>query len=381
MKRSSVTVAALTVCVAAVWAERPGAPFLTIDPSVRAQALGGAQALLTGAEAFGHNPAGLGLLPVPVETMATYGALDEGVSYGHVAWARRGQGKRSAVGLAVTGLFADGGTATDLLGQPVGGSTTGGDVALSAGIGGRWLPRLFWGATGKGLRSDLAGVSSDWAWAGDAGLLARWPKASLGVSVHNLGTQIKFNQEGDPLPASVRCDGAWVRGALAFLAQARFDLPESKNRWTAGVEYRTGPLTLRGGALLSESGGVSRSGGLEDSGFLETLSFGMGFQLKSARLDYALADHTGSDRPWHRVSLLFRWGGGGNPWAARAPGDSLGEVKEKTAGSRRISRTGFRKRQKIAPKANATPASASGPQQSAGPEGQKQKPTLKNFEY
>lgn len=376
MRRPSVAVLALALGAAAARAERPGAPFLAIDPSVRAQALGGAQALLAGAEALGHNPAGLAFLPVPGEAMATYGALDEGVSYGHVAVARRGKGKKLVAGLALTGLFADGGTATDALGQPVGGATDGGDVAFSAGVGGRLAPNLFWGAAGRGLRSTLAGVSSDWAWAGDAGFLARWPRASLGLSAHNLGTEIKFKQDGDPLPASVRCDGAWVRGPLAFLAQARFDLPENKNRWTAGVEYRTGPLTLRGGALLSESGGVSRSGGLEDSGFLEKLSFGMGFQLKSARLDYALADNNGSDRPWHRVSLLFRWGAEGNPWAARAPGDRLGGPKP--AKPKRVPFfKGLKKRQQ--PKKTSQPAAPPAP--SAEPKTpERSRPSLKNFD-
>lgn len=376
MRRPSVAVLVLALGAAVGRAERPGAPFLAIDPSVRAQALGGAQALLSGAESLGHNPAGLALLPVPSEAMATYGALDEGVSYGHLAWARRGKGKSTAMGLAVTGLFAEGGTATDILGQPVGGSTDGGDVAFSAGFGGRLAPNLFWGAAGRGLRSTLAGVSSDWAWAGDAGFLARWPRASLGLSAHNLGTDIKFGQNGDPLPASVRCDGAWVRGPLAFLAQARFDLPENKNRWTAGVEYRTGSLVLRGGALISESGGVSRSGGLEDSGFLETLSFGMGFHLKSARLDYALADNNGSDRPWHRVSLVFRWGAAGNPWTARSPGDRLGDPKP--AKSKRLpSFNGLKKRQ---PKKGNGPMTPTAPSTApAIPE--RSRPSLKNFDF
>lgn len=376
MRRSAAAFLALALGATSIRAERPGAPFLAIDPSVRAQALGGAQALLSGAEALGHNPAGLALLPVFGEATATYGALDEGVSYGHVALARRGKGKRTAAGLAITGLFADGGAATDLLGQPIGGSTDGGDVAFSAGLGGRWIPNVFWGVTGKGLRSTLAGVSSNWAWAGDAGLMARWPRASLGLSAHNLGTEIKFKRDGDPLPASVRLDGAWVRGPLAFLAQARFDLPESKNRWTAGVEYRTGPLALRGGALLSESGGVSRSGGLEDSGFLEKLSFGMGFQLKSARLDYALADNNGSDRPWHRLSLIFRWGAEGNSWTARAAGDRLGDPQP--AKPKRVPLLkGLKKRPSKKPIPPTTSPATS--DDSKSPE--RSRPSLKNFDF
>ncbi len=362
-------------------AEAPGAAFLAIDPSVRAQALGGAQALLAGAESLGHNPAGLALLPVSAEAVATYGALDEGVSYGHAAFARRGAGRGAAFGLAVTGLFVDGGNATDSLGQPVGGSTDAGDIALSAGVGGRLVPNVFWGIAGRGVRSTLAGVSSDLAWAGDVGLLYRLPRASLGVSAHHLGTELKFERDGDPLPASLRFDGAWSRGAWSLLGQARFDLPEHKNRWTAGAEYRTGPLALRGGALLSESGGVKTGGGLEESSFLEKISFGMGFQFKSARLDYALADHGGGDRPWHRLSLTGRWGGDGNLWSARAPGDRLGEERKKKKAVRR--RLGERRPR--AGKKNAVKSAPAVSPSSSTPgtptEKEKRKPTLKNFDF
>jgi hypothetical protein len=362
-------------------AEAPGAAFLAIDPSVRAQALGGAQALLAGAESLGHNPAGLALLPVSAEAVATYGALDEGVSYGHAAFARRGAGRGAAFGLAVTGLFVDGGNATDSLGQPVGGSTDAGDIALSAGVGGRLVPNVFWGIAGRGVRSTLAGVSSDLAWAGDVGLLYRLPRASLGVSAHHLGTELKFERDGDPLPASLRFDGAWSRGAWSLLGQARFDLPEHKNRWTAGAEYRTGPLALRGGALLSESGGVKTGGGLEESSFLEKISFGMGFQFKSARLDYALADHGGGDRPWHRLSLTGRWGGDGNLWSARAPGDRLGDPLSKRVKKPRALK-GMKKKAVTAPPPAATPPTEKSP---AGPAAPKtdgpSRPTLKNFGF
>ncbi|MBK7688065.1 MAG: hypothetical protein IPJ35_03485 [Elusimicrobia bacterium] len=234
MTRWSAPLAALLVGVSSVRAERPGAAFLTLDPSVRSQALGGSQALLTGAEAMGHNPAGLALLPVAGEAIANYGPLDEGVSYGHAAVARRWPGRGPVAGLSVTGLFADGGNGTDALGQPVGGSTDAGDFSFAAGLGGGLVPNVFWGLAGRGVRSTLAGVSSDWAWAGDVGLLYRLPRASLGVSAQNLGTELKFERDGDPLPSSVRCDAAWTTGAWALVGQARFDLPEKKNRWTAG---------------------------------------------------------------------------------------------------------------------------------------------------
>lgn len=380
MTRWSAPLAALLVGVSSVRAERPGAAFLTIDPSVRSQALGGSQALLTGAEAMGHNPAGLALLPAAGEAVANYGTLDEGVSYGHAALARRWPGRRPVAGLSVTGLFADGGNGTDALGQPVGGTTDAGDFSLAAGLGGRLVPNVFWGLAGRGVRSTLAGVSSDWAWAGDVGLLYRLPRASLGVSAQNLGTELKFERDGDPLPSSVRCDAAWTTGAWAVVGQARFDLPEKKNRWTAGVEYRTGPLVLRGGSLLAESGGVKTGGGLEESSFLEKISFGMGFQFKSARLDYALADQAGGDRAWHRLALVWRGGGEGNRWTSRAPGDRLGEPRppapKKVPFIKGLNKKPLKKGPPVIKKAPAAPEATPAPKT-----GERVRPSLKNFDY
>jgi hypothetical protein len=136
-------------------AEAPGAAFLAIDPSVRAQALGGAQALLAGAESLGHNPAGLALLPVSAEAVATYGALDEGVSYGHAAFAPPGRRPRRGVRFGGHRFCSwTGETPPTAWGKPVGGSTDAGDIALSAGVGGRLVPNVFWGIAGRGGAFD-----------------------------------------------------------------------------------------------------------------------------------------------------------------------------------------------------------------------------------
>jgi hypothetical protein len=131
--------------------------------------------------------------------------------------------------------------------------------------------------------------------AGDLGLLASdvgFQGLSCGLAIRNLGPDIKFVQEGDPLPLT-------VAGGLAFTHEAvtlSFDL--SKERSTDLEPHLGGELIfLR--ALALRAGYVRRAD--QDDAF----TAGVGLTWRRLVTEYALVPY-GEIENTHRLSI--RWG-------------------------------------------------------------------------
>ncbi len=323
--KSGAAVLALLLCGSPLLGDQTGAAFLKITPSVRSQSLAGNQALLVGPEAIGANPAGLALQSAPWGGYAAYSAMESDLAHGQLAAVRRFSQSRRALGISLTTLKADGGSATDATGAPASESTGSQDFALSMGLGGPIAPQWFWGAAGRAIQSTVGNASSKIAWAGDAGLLWRSPAVSAGVSLNNFGTPIRYGHQADPLPSSFRIDGAWKVGDVTFVAQRHASLKEKRTLWGAGLEYGIGPLTLRGAATAVKSGAPSSLAGTD---FLERMTFGLGFRAGPTQWDYAFSELEGDQGTWHRLALSWRWGepkGKTGALPTRVEGDRFGE--------------------------------------------------------
>lgn len=160
----------------------------------------------------------------------------------------------------------------------------------------------FLGVAGKYVRSTLVERYSAHAVTADAGYLLQAPEAgvSAGLSALNVGGNLRYDQEADPLPTLMRGGLAYQWGvpglhAWTAAADAEYLLREKDWRVNAGAEYfiqRSYGLRL-GYRFLRDSVG---------------LTAGIGFRWRSRILfDYAIAlGRSLSDS--HRVTVSYRFG-------------------------------------------------------------------------
>ena len=185
------------------------AAFLKIGVGARAVGMGEAQAAAAeGPEALYWNPAGL--------------AVDSrrAVSFTHNEWLDDVRYEYLGISYPLFNLGTVGFSAGrvgmgKLVGRDEEGNYTGdfgaSDMALSLGYGRRFFNFLAVGAAAEYISSKIEDESAS-AFAGSVGVVADLPLPGLaaGVSASNIGGEMKFIDEGDPLPLA-------VRGGLAYL--------------------------------------------------------------------------------------------------------------------------------------------------------------------
>ena len=168
------------------------------------------------------------------------------------------------------------------------------DLAVTAGYGIALNKNLGLGLALKTLNSTLAEEVNATAWAADLGiLLAITEQLSVGLVLQNAGTEIKYKEEGDPLPLTARlgvgCRLVLAQNHTGLLAVDLVKLHDRDIDVHMGVEYWCANLIgIRAGYKL----------GYEQ----ESLTAGFGVHWEIFQLDYALGlmqelSHT------HRVSL------------------------------------------------------------------------------
>jgi len=154
----------------------------------------------------------------------------------------------------------------------------------------------------KFVYSTLVEKYSAMAYAVDVGLLGKFTvgknRLQLGVTGQNLGTKIKFEEEGDSLPLTVRAGAAY-----------RMDFKQ---------EHR---LTISTEAVKPNDGDFRGSGGMEywyreifalragyKAGYdLDSFTCGVGFVWKNFQLDYGWGMNAGKMGDNHRFSLTTRF--------------------------------------------------------------------------
>lgn len=288
--------------------------FIFLDADARPAALGGAYAALArNANALLYNPAGLGFIESHQITLMhnqhfqnisqEYGAF--AYKIGHDAEKERryyriyrgANGVSHGWGIMVNTLSFGKIRRTTLSNPDGSGLDEFGirDWLLAVGYGREITKGFGLGFSGKFLQETIDGreVQSP---ALDLGLLYKLPQAplSLGLSVQNLGTRIRFNLDREELPLLVRFGAAWhwlKNGVLV----ADINQP------------RKGELTIHTGAEYTAFGTISLRMGLNGRNEAGNgVTMGMGILMPGTSLDYAFISF-GDLGMSHRFSLSLHW--------------------------------------------------------------------------
>ncbi|MCG3204729.1 MAG: hypothetical protein KCHDKBKB_01445 [Elusimicrobia bacterium] len=285
-----------------------GALTLRRTVSAKASGMGEAYTAIPGdIEAMSFNPAGLAKLPSPTLS-STYFSSFADDRFGTINYAHSVPFGSVFIG----GSYFDAGTIE--LNQSDG--TRGSVRAQQDSLGvfgfayGRTLP-LSIGLTGKYLRSELAETASANAYAFDGGLQWKTPLQGfvLGGAVQNVGSDIKYEEKGDPLPQTVRAGASYTVdfGKLAFTQR----LPYRVMLAVDGIKVRDEESALHAGLELSHSldvsgntGSAALRGGYRSEG--RSFDIGIGFVIAQVTMDYSARIISDLDLS-HRFSLGYRF--------------------------------------------------------------------------
>ena len=170
------------------------------------------------------------------------------------------------------------------------------DMALIGGYGWKISDKLLVGVSGKLLQSKIDSHDAN-GLAIDIGVLSKTPVENLtvGGTIQNVGSKIKFNKNGDPLPLMVKVGAAYTM--LDNNLTTALDITKARDndaKFNVGCEYLINKsFAARCGynSKIDEGAGVT---------------VGIGYKHPVVTVDYAYV-------PWgdlaendtHRVSLLF----------------------------------------------------------------------------
>lgn len=282
-----------------------GAAFLKIDPSVRNQALGGAQpAYSFGSQAVGSNPANVSVLKGSGEASASFSALMDNSNYGNIALAIKAGSRAFAV--SATQWSSGGMDRRDETGA-VTGTVSARDLAVgltAAQKMGRWRV----GVTGKAVQSSLAGYSSGWTPAADAGVSFAYGKTYWGLGVANVGSGLKYRSLSEPLPTAVNGGAAFNFGPATVIAGVTRWVKEKQTDSSVGLEYALSVLTFRLGYRGAAGTNLALQSHDATYQLMSNLAAGVGVAVGSFRIDYAAGMGAAEFGVAHRVGLTWVWG-------------------------------------------------------------------------
>jgi len=169
------------------------------------------------------------------------------------------------------------------------------DFIVLAGFASEFLEKCPMGINFKVISSRVVEAESGTAFAVDFGVLYHPPLEGLaiGLAIQNFGTKLKFIDEGDPLPLTIRLGSAYQRSFGNQQILLSIDFPyliyEQKINSAIGFEYNW-RNTIQGRVGYKFNSG--------DTG----LAFGLGFTYQRYVIDYAfgLANKL---KNLHRLSL------------------------------------------------------------------------------
>ena len=288
---------------------RSGMEFLRVNPSPRVAAMGdaGVASPEDATSALAINAAGLPRLAHP-EAAFVYNAWLTGMTYHHLAYAHPlDGGRRGALAVSGTMLLHDkieGYDNTGARAEDVGASARAFRAAYGARILGDAKDRRFGLFAGGGIRyvrEELERVAAATMlydagvlWHGQAGLSS----IGLGASIEGLGSGLKYDRERDPAPTIARYGASWSLPLFQDPLTLAFDVRQPLQD---GLSYGLGfEYAVR--RVLSW-----RMGWTSERDLGTGLRFGVGFNLKLVRLDYALT-HFGDFGYTHRIGLSTRFG-------------------------------------------------------------------------
>lgn len=299
-----------------------GASFLDIPVGAGPAALGSAySARADDAYAPVWNPAGLGRLAAP-QLAGTHQPYLETVHYEHVGYVQplgrpgRAAGRsRRGLGLSVQYLGSGELDRRDESGRPTGHFSSY-FAACSLAYGQGWRDRWFFGGAAKVITAKIADASARTV-AADMGVLYKpMDRLTVGIVAANLGPDLQFVNEGDPLPSAVRGGGSYVLAPDWNMAVEGVYRRAGLASGAMGMEYRYGDhVAVRGGYNTSHTKKLSAM-----SGF--TAGFGLFFFGQELAYAWIPFGDLGSS---HYLSAVLRFG--------RAPRSDR-SLRRKTAAGR-----------------------------------------------
>ena len=156
---------------------------------------------------------------------------------------------------------------------------------------------LYFGTNAKLLRSTIIEQSAT-AFAVDFGIL--WAlmneKLAVGLSVRNIGTELKYLEEKTPLPLA-------LRGGVSYKLQLTGD---SYGIMAVDIVRVTETIKANLGLEYSHKGFLAIRTGCELGDGFESLTSGLGFIVKKTELDYSLKT-MGDLGLTHRMSLKYNF--------------------------------------------------------------------------
>jgi len=278
-----------------------GASFLDIPIGGRPAAMGGAySALANDADAPVWNPGGLGELK-SVQLTAMHLDYVESIGYEYLSFVLPA-GTGNGLGAAVQYLHPKAGTALDENGNGIG-AYSAYYAAYSLAYGHAFNDALSVGVTGKVIDARISDVSGQ-AYAADVGGLyrlgERWRLAAV---ADNLGSKLKFLDQGDNLPQSYR---------LGILFS-----PAPWNLSADGAYDKTGLFSGRIGAEWKPMSFVAVRAGYRtdterDLPGVSGVAAGAGLEYAGQRFDYAWTP-MGDMGQVQYFSIMLRFGKGDRP--------------------------------------------------------------------
>jgi hypothetical protein len=279
-----------------------GAAFLKIDQGARPAALGGAvTASVDDVNAVAWNAAGLTGVTSPQFTAAQTRWLQE---YDHSFVAGAYPFSWGVVGFGFTSLTVTGIERRSLDTETPDGTFGSNDMAYNVSYGKSLGEAWALGGGVSYIRESLDGRSAS-ALAGNLGV--QWREKSkplsLGASLRHVGSEVKFDQEGDPLPsvASVGAGYRFLEDRLRLSTDVRFPTHD-KTSYAVGAEVIR-PLPWSMSAALRAGW---NSAATDPSGGTAGVTAGLGVTWKNWGFDFAWAPY-GSLGQTFRYALLVKF--------------------------------------------------------------------------
>jgi hypothetical protein len=276
-----------------------GAQFLRLGAGARPVAMGGAYtAIADDVNGPQYNAAGIAWARHK-EAVASYIDYLEGISYSYIGYIHPLK-NGSALGLALAYLNSGSIDQTDLAGSTIG--TFSSTQSLLLLTYARTMgTKISWGTNLKVFQQKIEEEKAN-GYALDLGAIYKfWPRLSFGINVQNLGPGVKFVQEKDPLPLTVKAGAAYIfkEDVLTLSTDAKYQPKEkSKVSENVGLEYWVNQnLALRVGYDTANISDIENFNGM---------TAGLGFQVSGFNLHYAWMPY-GILGDTHRISVGYKW--------------------------------------------------------------------------
>jgi len=300
MKRIALILLALTLVAAgAARAEdgTAGLAFLKLGVGARAIGIGDAYTAVGGdASSIYWNPAG-SVAVENIDVLLMHSEWFEGIRYEYLGGVK--SDGRQAFGVGFVGLYVNDLERRDGPTSEPDGDFGVFDFAMTGSYARRLTEYLDVGASAKYLHSEIDDEKAQGV-AFDAGLQYRVTSVtglSLGVSVHNLGAQMKYVEEAFDLPVLGRIGAAYetpvdaLNGTVLIVADAIVPT-DGDTKLHAGIEYEYNDL-------------VALRFGYRNGWDNQNISAGFGAKVRNFRIDYAYVPFYSDLGDTHRLSLGF----------------------------------------------------------------------------